>query len=265
MTAGPIAFVTDLHLDPDCADAVLDAFDDALDRIRDRDPARIVVGGDVVQDTSPEADRRMLRRVVGRLDDAPCPYFVLRGNHDVERLTPGAFADVVGHERFRIDRDAGLVYLDSSAPRLAGSRGEVDGEQLDALSSALDDGDLDDALVFVHHPIHYRRVDDNFWFAGHPEEAFCGNKRAVRELLEPAEERVAGVLNGHLHEWHHVESGGLAHFSVDAFNKRRHPTGRTGAFAILDREDGLSVDYYAGDGTDHRIRIPAGDGRDDRP
>lgn len=250
------AVLTDLHLDPDCADAVLDAFDDALDRIRDRDPSRVVVVGDVVQDTSPETDRRLLGRVVDRLEALPCPYFVLRGNHDVEELDPAAFGDAVGHERFRIDAEDDLVYLDSSAPRLAGSRGEVDDEQLGALATALEGGGIDDALVFVHHPVHYHPVDDNFWFADHPEEAFCGNKRAVRALLEPAADRIAGVLNGHLHEWHHVDADGLDHFTVDAFNKRRHPTGETGGFAVVDRDGGLTVDYHAGDGSEHRIRLP---------
>lgn len=254
MTAGPIAVVSDLHLEPECADDVFAAFERALEEIRARDPARLVVLGDVVQETSPETDRRLLQRLVDRLEELPFPSVCLRGNHDVECLDPSTFGAVVGHDRYQVDPDSATVSLDSSAPRLPGGRGEIDRPQLGALADALET--LENAIVFVHHPVHYRSVRDNYWFSEHPEEAFCGNKRAVREILEPAADRIAAVVSGHLHEWHVARTGGLVHVSVDAFNKRLHPTGETGGFAVIERDDGLSIDYYAGDGTERHVRFP---------
>lgn len=254
MTDGPIAVVSDLHLTPECADDIFAAFETALAEITAHDPTSLVVLGDIVHETSPEADRRLLQRFVDRVADLPFPYVCVRGNHDVEYLEPATFAEVVGHDRYRIDLEAEVIALDSSAPRLSGGRGEIDSAQLDALCDALEA--VENAVIFVHHPVHYRSVRENYWFSDRPEEAFCGNKRAVREILEPVSDRIATIVNGHLHEWHVARDGGLAHVSVDAFNKRLHPAGETGGFALVDRTDGVAVDYYAGDGSEHHVRLP---------
>lgn len=255
MTDETVALVSDLHLGPDSADPLFDAFEETAERFLARDPDELIVMGDVVAGAGPTADRRLLARFVDRLDDLPIPYRVLPGNHDVDHLDLDAFEDLVGTDRWRVDADEDRVYLDSSAPRLSGSRGEVDTAQLDALADAV--SDLRDAVVFVHHPVHYRPVDDNYWFGEHPEEAFCGNKREVRAILEPATDRIAAVVNGHLHAWHYDDADGLGHFTVDSFNKRRNPRGETGAFALLRTGEATVLEHRAGDGTEHRVRLSA--------
>ncbi|MFD1600808.1 metallophosphoesterase family protein [Halobellus rarus] len=253
MTGDTVAIVSDLHLGPDSADPLFGAFESVTERFLARDPDELLVLGDVVAGAGPEADRRLLDRFVDRLDDLPIPYRVVPGNHDVDHLDLDTFEGLVGNDRWRIDPDADRVFLDSSAPRLSGSRGEVDAVQLDALKDAV--ADLRDAVVFVHHPVHYRSVGDNYWFGEHPEEAFCGNKRAVREVLDPAADRIETVVNGHLHAWHYDDVDGRAHFTVDSFNKRRNPRGETGAFAVLRTGEQTVFEHRAGDGTEHRVRL----------
>lgn len=254
MTAGPIALLADLHLEPARSETLFAALDETLEQILTHDPAELVILGDLVQETTPEGDRRMLERVVDRLEDHPLPYRCLPGNHDVEHLDSQTFCNLVGNDLWEIDQTADRVYLDSSAPRLGGSRGEVSPSQLTDLRESL--ATMQDALVFVHHPLHYQDLRDNYWFSEHPEEAFCGNKRAVREVLVPEADRIAAVLNGHLHEWSYVEDNGLAHFTIDSFNKTHNPRGKTGAYAILQPDRPLTLEHHAGAGTVHRVQLP---------
>ncbi|QCC49055.1 metallophosphoesterase family protein [Halobellus limi] len=253
MTGDTVAVVSDLHLAPESAGPLFDAFEAATERFLAHDPDELVILGDVVAGAGPDADRRLLARFVDRLDDLPVPYRVVPGNHDVDHLDLETFEELVGNDRWRIGSDDDRVFLDSSAPRLSGSRGEVDAVQLDALADAA--ARLRDAVVFVHHPVHYRPVGDNYWFGEHPEEAFCGNKRDVRALLDPASDRIDAVVNGHLHAWHYDDVDGLPHFTVDSFNKRRNPRGETGAFAVLRTGETTVCEHHAGDGTEHRVRL----------
>lgn len=254
MTDGPTAIVTDVHLAPDSVDALLADFDGTVERILSHDPTDIVVLGDAVSGPTRSDDRRLLSRFLDRLEELPIPYRFVPGNHDVVNLDPTEFVDLVGNDRWAIDTASNRVYLDSSAPHLSGSRGEVGTDQLDALRGAVDE--LDDAVVFVHHPIHYRPVSDNYWFSKRPEEAFCGDKRFVREVLSPAADRIAAVVNGHLHAYHDDEVDLIPHFTIDTFNKRPEPTGETGAFALLWSGPETVLEHHSGDGTRRRVRLP---------
>lgn len=254
MTDGPLAIITDLHLEPNHADEILSTLDDILANILTEDPSRIVVLGDIVQETNEQTDREMLQRCVARLDSTSVPYQCLPGNHDVEHLSGDRFSAIVGNELWEIDESHGHVFLDSSAPQLSGSRGEISEEQLQALQRAI--STLEEIVVFTHHPVHYQDLRENYWFNEHPEEAFCGNKRAVRELLEPVADRITAVVTGHLHEWNYAERDTIPHFVVDAFNKRLNPAGETGGYALLRTDGETQFEHHAGDETVHQIRLP---------
>lgn len=253
MSETPIAIISDLHLEPEFGAELLETFEQTLTQIATHDPAMLVILGDIVQETDPETDQRFLRAVIDRTTDlaAPCRYVL--GNHDVESLEPRTVTDAVGHDRWTVDKEHERVFLDSSAPHLSGSRGEIPAEQLAMLQDEL--AAMRNAVVFVHHPVHYHDVRNSYWFSHHPEEAFCGNKRAVGEILSAASEHVSAVVNGHLHEWDWTTQKGISHFTVDSFNKTRNPAGESGAYAVLDPADPLGLSHFSGDGTVHRVEL----------
>lgn len=254
MSDGPLAILTDLHLEPDHAGATLEALDVTLEAIRAEDPSELIVLGDIVQEANHQADIEFLQRFRERLAATEFPFHCLPGNHDVEHLSSERFSETVGNPCWSVDEQRGHVYLDSSAPRLPGGRGELSSEQCSALREALTT--LESVTVFVHHPLHYQYLGDNYWFSEHPEEAFCGNKRAVREILEPNAASIEAVVCGHLHEWGYTRVDGIDHFVIDAFNKRLNPNGETGAYAILETAPRLQLTHHAGDGRVQTVSRP---------
>jgi 3',5'-cyclic AMP phosphodiesterase CpdA len=253
MSEKPVAIISDLHLEPEFGTGLLETFEQTLTQIATHDPGTLVILGDIVHETDPATDERFLQAVIDRTTDfgVPCRYVL--GNHDVESLDPRTVTDAVGHDRWAVDQKRERVFLDSSAPDLSGSRGEIPAEQFAGLQEEL--SAMRNAIVFVHHPIHYHDVSNNYWFARHPEEAFCGNKRAVSEMLSTVSEHVSAVVNGHLHEWDWTTDRGVSHFTINSFNKTRNPAGESGSYAVLDPGDSLRLSHFSGDGTVHRVEL----------
>ena len=213
-----VGILSDIHLQRAHEEAVLTELDRALDRLDDADPDRLVVLGDLIEDEDRATDREYVRTVREALESVDTPVTYLLGNHDVERLSHEDLRESLGVERFygRIE-GTDLFYLDSSAPERSGAQGAVGAEQLEFLDSEL--ADAEGAVVFVHHPLGYRDLSGNHWFAEEPERAFCGNKREVNDVL--ARHDVVAVVNGHVHETAHVRYRGVHHLTVNAFAKER--------------------------------------------
>ncbi|MFB6076800.1 MAG: metallophosphoesterase, partial [Candidatus Nanohaloarchaea archaeon] len=155
-------------------------------------------------------------------------------------LSSSAVADIVSQRlfgRFEIaGRDA--IVLDSSAPHVPGSRGEVTDEQLDFLRATLPD--VEDALLFVHHPIHYHNVEDNPWWDVYPERAFCGNKKEINHIIDQ-HGGIRAVFNAHLHEHDHTVYRGIDHVTVEPFSRKTPGDGPTGAHAVVEIDDEIQV------------------------
>ncbi|MFB6168869.1 MAG: metallophosphoesterase [Haloferacaceae archaeon] len=239
-----LGIVSDVHLRSAHERAVLTELDRVVGRLRAFDPDRLVVLGDLIEDETEAADRDHVRAVREALDALSVPVTYLLGNHDVARLSHEDLRDLLGVERF-YGRIGGtdLFYLDSSAPERSGAQGAVSDEQLAVLDREL--ADAEGAVVFVHHPLGYRDLSGNDWFAEEPERAFCGNKREVNEVL--ARHDVAAVISGHVHETAHVRDRGVEHITVSAFSKERRDVPVTGTYAELTLDDGLSLRVVEGD------------------
>ena len=239
-----VGVLSDIHLQRVNEEAVLTELDRALDSLDDVDPDRLVVLGDLIEDEDREADREGVRTVREALDSLGVPVTYLLGNHDVERLSHEDLREALGVERFhgRIE-GTDLFYLDSSAPERAGAQGAVSEEQLAFLDAEL--ADAEGAVVFVHHPLGYRDLSGNHWFAEEPERAFCGNKREENDVL--ARHDVAAVVNGHVHETAHVRYRGVHHLTVNAFAKERRDRPVSGTYAELTVDDEVSLRVVEGD------------------
>jgi 3',5'-cyclic AMP phosphodiesterase CpdA len=249
-----VGILSDIHLRSAHESATLTELDRALDRLDAFGSDRLVVLGDLIEDEDRETDRDHVRAVRSALDGAGVPVTYLLGNHDVERLSRADLRDLLSVERFygRIE-GSDLFYLDSSAPERSGAQGAVSEAQLASLDREL--ADAEGAVVFVHHPLGYRDLSGNHWFAEEPERAFCGNKREVNDVL--ARHDVRAVVNGHVHETAHVRYRGVDHLTVSAFGKERRDRPVTGTYAELTVDDGLSLRVVEGDRMAYTFEIPA--------
>jgi 3',5'-cyclic AMP phosphodiesterase CpdA len=247
-----IAVLTDLHLGPTHEDELFSILNDTLDRIQSHSPDQIIVLGDIIQETDVDTDERLLTDFVDCLDSTGISYQCLVGNHDIEKLSREKFEAIIGHKSYQAVENK--VFLDTGAPHLSHGRGEVSESQLEFLGAELPN--LNEPIIFSHHPIHYHDIRDNRWFGRLPEAAFCGNKETVLDLLKDSKTNVAAVVNGHLHEWDYTEYRGVDHFTVDAFNKVPERKNESGGFALVERSERLHVTQYKGDGSEHSVVLP---------
>lgn len=254
MTELTVACLADLHLEPDCVDSVLETILDTYEQIEveaaatiGTEPDLCIVLGDILQETTPEIDASLLERVADTLDSLPVQTRVVPGNHDVKHCSPAEFATHLGdhvpsQSGWWIDKERELVFLNSAAPRLADSRGELTDSQQTVLRKQLPA--MDNPLVFCHHPLQSFDLSSNPWFQSYPEEAFCGRRRPVMKHLY--EDTTSTIVTGHLHEHHLRLRDSTMHVVVDAYNKTAGH-GQNGAYALLTRHaDGDVTGYHIG-------------------
>lgn len=262
MTALTVACLADLHLDPDCVDTVLDTLPETYEQIAAEttetggaEPDVCILLGDILQETTPEIDVDILKRVASVLDSLPVPARVVPGNHDVMHCSPAEFATHLGDhvpdsDGWWVDTERNLVFLNSAAPRLADSRGELTDQQQTLLRERL--STMDAPLVFCHHPLQSVDLSSNPWFQSYPEEAFCGRRRPVMDQLYG--DTTSAIVTGHLHEHHVGSRHETPHIVVDAYNKTAGH-GQNGAHAVLSRQEGGTVTGYHVTGDGQRTQL----------
>jgi predicted MPP superfamily phosphohydrolase len=225
-----IGIVSDVHMRTQDREAVCNELASVIDRFNTGfQPDLVVVLGDIIEDGDTAAeDADNVDRVRDILGDLDAPVRYLLGNHDVEHLSRDDLSDILGQELWGQERIAGeqIVFLDSSAPELSGARGEVTDDQL----SLLEDAAHQEPLIFIHHPLYYRNLEDTYWWDTYPERALCGNKKEVNQVLDG---QAALVVNGHIHENDHTRYNRINHVTVNAFNKETRESGVTGTYAEL--------------------------------
>lgn len=249
--AGPIrtmtriGIVTDVHMREGEAEPIERELWAVTERLERFDPHRTFVLGDLIEDGATTAiDREHVEAVTGVFEDAPFPTTYLLGNHDVENLSRADLSAALGGQpRFgHLDVDGrDVVYLDSSAPRLAGARGELGGEQLDYLRETLPA--LEDAVLLVHHPVGHLDIRGNYWFGEFPERAFLGDRKELLELVGEAG-TVRATLSGHIHETRHTTFRGIEHTVVNAFSKELPDAPVTGTHAEVVVDDAIGVTAF---------------------
>ncbi|MDY6768605.1 MAG: hypothetical protein SVW02_00675 [Candidatus Nanohaloarchaea archaeon] len=240
-----IGLIADIHVQPGEEEEVYECFEEVLDSLSEVD--HLVLMGDLIgsgsvgnYEDTPAASAEMMSQIVQRAKAAAPPTTFLIGNHEVTDLSTERVTEILGQEaygQFDVGGEEAIV-LDTSAPRLHGSRGEITDEQLDFLEDTLPD--VEDALLFNHHPIHYHNVEDNVWWDVYPERAFCGNKKEINHIIDQ-HGGVRAVFNAHLHEHDHTVFNGLDHVTVEPFSRKRSGEGPTGAHAVVDTDDGITV------------------------
>lgn len=245
-----IGIIPDIHMRSSHQEKITRTLEQAVEDLREHDIDLLVAPGDIIQHTeTAEQDKELLEHTIDILERVECPVQYMAGNHDVMNIEQDDFEDIVGNELWgkRTLDDETLIFLDSSAPWLSGSRGEITEEQLSFLAATLEESDQ--ATIFIHHPIHYHDVSQTYWWSEYPERAFCGNKKEVNRILDQYD-NVRGVVNAHLHENDLTRYRGTPHVTVNAFSKETREKPVTGTYALLDLGDMVDLRVMM-DGTTH--------------
>jgi len=243
-----IGVVPDIHMRTQEREIVSDQLQTTIDHVKDQDLDFLVAAGDVIQHGATEAEDienlERVKEILGRLE---CPVRYMAGNHDVMNLSQDRFEDIVGNELWgqtRIGEET-LIFLDTSAPWLSGSRGEVTEDQIGFLDEVLTNADH--ATIFIHHPIHYHNIEDTYWWSEYPERAFCGNKKEINRIMDD-HDSVSCVVNGHLHDPDMTRYRGVPHLTLNAFSKETREKAVTGTYAVMEIRDEIDIDVYDKDG-----------------
>lgn len=230
--------VGDIHLETENRDAAVDVLDMVVDGFAAAAVDAVILMGDLVTYSETAAvDRGFLRTVTDAFEPLDVPTRYLLGNHEVENLSRAQVCGLLGQEPYGAFAVEGqdVIYLDSSAPRLSGSRGDLGARQRAWLAETLPG--VDDALLFVHHPIHYHSVADSPWWDEYPERAFCGDKKEAGRILDE-NPNVRTVVNAHLHAHDRTVRENVPHITLEPFARKEPGDGVTGAHALLDTDAG---------------------------
>lgn len=240
-----LGVVSDIHMRSGYREELTAELSRLRARLEQFDPHLIVALGDIIEDETAELDREHVALVREQLSFGP-PLRMLAGNHDVMNLSLETLRSLFDNPVDGVVRTGGetLAFLNSAAPRLGNPRGEISEEGFELL------GRLDPeepATIFVHHPLHYRDVSDSVWWATRPEEAFCGNKRAVNETLENLSVRC--VINGHIHDSNYTRYEGINHVTINAFSKEKPDVPVTGTYAEVEIGETIRIETKIGSET----------------
>ncbi len=198
----------------------LTSIKEALSRLESKPTEFVVQLGDLFQE-NPDApshseESKKLADSMEIFGQHPCPVYHVVGNHDTAVLSEHELQEGFGYEKlyysFESQEFTNLV-LYSRTPELKNAH--IPEEELTWLSDELKKSQKP-VLVFIHHPLVERPLEDTFWFKGIPEYAFIHHSETLRTLLEGSG-KVAAVFNGHMHsnDFHVVNN--IPYFTIQSF------------------------------------------------
>lgn len=202
-------------------------------------PDLVLVLGDLIEDESPEADRRRYAECLDALAGLKAPVRFVAGNHDTINLSDPHVAQAWGRTaplhysfdfggyHFAILRTVERKDVDVALPE----------EQLAWLATDLAATNLE-TIVAMHHSAADQHLEGNPWFEQAPHLALAKNRPAIRRIIADSR-KVRLVINGHLH-WNHVDvHDGIPYVTVQSLveNVDDDAPGRAAAAVALVRLD----------------------------
>lgn len=245
------AVISDIHLLEENREEALRLLDQTVDEIERRGPELVIVLGDLIGGAvttgieAPEEDEGLeeLKEIRDRFDGLEAEKLYVAGNHEQD-VGSERFSNLFSQKNFGIREVGGenFVFLDSSAPELSGSRGQVSRNQLEFLDETLEE--LDEAFLIIHHPVHFRDLSHSYFWDVYPERAFCGNKKEINNILEK-HDNVKAVFNAHIHDIDLTEYKGRPHFTNPPFISEDRKEGFNQYFTMVEvAEEDLDLEVF---------------------
>ena len=147
------AFVSDVHINSDHVTPSIDLLRTVKEVNENEDVSFAVFTGDLTEFGS---DKELLesKHILDKLDK---PWYVIPGNHDSNWSESGtnSFGRILGHERFKFEKNGVMFIGIGSGPNMRMSPGLVPREDIVWLRSVIKDIDRDTPVVFLnHYPIN---------------------------------------------------------------------------------------------------------------
>ncbi|MFB6244734.1 MAG: metallophosphoesterase [Candidatus Nanohaloarchaea archaeon] len=247
------AIISDIHLLEENREEALEKLEETVERIDEENPDLVIVLGDMIGGavtTGKEAPEETegveeLREVRDRVERIEAETLYLLGNHEQD-IDKQEFSEVFGQEKHGLKQVGGenFIYLDSSAPELSGSRGQISREQLEFLDEKLEE--LEDVFLVIHHPVHFRDLSHSVFWDVYPERAFCGNKKEINNVLEK-HEGVRAVFNAHIHDLNLTEFKDNAHFTNPPFISESREEGFYEYFTVAEIDESVDLKVFRGE------------------
>ncbi len=242
-----VAIISDIHVTEEVEKEAYRKLEETVSEIKSENPDLVIVLGDMIGGqvttgkTTDEENEGLeeIKKVRERIEEIDAETIYLLGNHeqdiDKEKFSQEFEQDTYGVKTVKGQK---FIYLDSSAPELSGSRGQISREQLDFLDEKLEE--LEEAFLVIHHPIHFRDLSHSYYWDVYPERALCGNKKEINNVIEK-HENVNAVFNSHIHDLDLTEFKGLKHFTNPPFISESREEGFNQYYTVLDIEDGVEA------------------------
>lgn len=242
------AIISDIHVLEENREEAFQQLEETVSDIKSENPDLVIVLGDMIGGqvttgkTADEENEGMeeIEKVREMIEEIDAEKIYMLGNHEQD-IDKQEFSEKFSQETYGLKqvKDENFIYLDSSAPELSGSRGQVSRKQLDFLDEKL--GELDEAFLVIHHPIHFRDLSHSYYWDVYPERAFCGNKKEINNVIEK-HCNVKMVFNAHIHDLDLTEFKDLKHFTNPPFISESREDGFNQYYTIADIEENVELD-----------------------
>ena len=204
-----IVQISDLHLRTDGV-PIKDLVDsekalaDCVDHINHLTPLPdiVLVTGDLVMREAPQLDYTAVKRM---LDDLPCPWVAIPGNHDQRAPMREVLGDHVtrdGPFMHMVIDDHPLRLIGLDTKHDGGNEGRLCAERLAWLAARLDEAPDRPTLIFMHHPPFATGIE---YLDGHFHK-FEG--AGELDALLRRHDNIEGVICGHVHRQMQTRFGG---------------------------------------------------------
>jgi len=182
-------------------------------------PDLVINLGDVIEDSTRDADLENYGRFVSALEELDAPRLHVAGNHDQVNLSDDDLRAFWRHSGpLHYSRDFGGVhFVVLRTIEIKDTKVHLPEEQLVWLTRDLERA-ASPAIVLMHHPASEMDVAGNRWFERAPHICRVAERRKFRSILE-ASGKVIAVFNGHVH-WNHFDViGGIPYVTLQSLTE----------------------------------------------
>jgi 3',5'-cyclic AMP phosphodiesterase CpdA len=222
------ALLSDFHYgypeDEDMGEYLEPVIEEMIREINEFSPEFVVVLGDFIQHSDKGTDLERLERVGELLEKLDAPVYAIPGNHDPMTVSKEEVMEKLDVQNtdtyFSLDTsEKRLVFLDTvtQIDDIYGA-GLIGEEQREWIKKEFDTDK--EVLAFSHHLLHYRNLEDNWYFDDKPELAAAIDKKKFQKI---AGENLRAVFSAHIHDYGVEEFNGVPHFTTSGMDKFNPP------------------------------------------
>lgn len=257
-----IALIADIHHGLDVGTklgtAALTLLQPFVDWVNAIGPDLVVELGDRINDLDKDADLKFTRDIAQAFQAITAPCVHILGNHDNYQLSRAESEATMQTSFASHSRDVKgyhLVFWNSAVDVFQSGGFQLAPDDLRWLEADLAATELP-TLIFTHVPLDNGSMIGNFYFEKfRPHGGHYEHGAAVRDVIERSGNVIA-CLAGHTHWNARNTIDGVHYITIhsltESFTTHPYPTG---AFAMLELDDCITVDVFGRDPVLHRLPI----------